>query len=77
MKITILAFGQVAGITGNKLALDEEVHDSDSLNTLLHQRYPTLSSLTYLLAVDKEIVTSNTLLKENATVALLPPFSGG
>ncbi|WP_207495733.1 MoaD/ThiS family protein [Aridibaculum aurantiacum] len=77
MKVNLLAFGKVAEVTGNHLTLEEEVHDTDALNTFLLSHYPALHCLTYLLAVDKEIIHSNTQLKENVTVALLPPFSGG
>ena len=77
MQIKILAFGQVAGVTGNFLMLDESIKDTESLKSILHQRYPALSDMKYSLAVDKKMIHENVELKENVTVALLPPFSGG
>lgn len=77
MKINILAFGQVASVTGNNFSLEENVEDTDSLKNALHQRYPVLSEIKYSIAVDKKIVHENMELKDNVTVALLPPFSGG
>lgn len=77
MQIKILAFGQVAGVTGNILMLEESIKDTESLKSILHQRYPALRDMKYSLAVDKKMVYENTELKGNVTVALLPPFSGG
>ncbi|MBK5270733.1 MAG: MoaD/ThiS family protein, partial [Bacteroidia bacterium] len=31
----------------------------------------------YLIAVQKEIISSDTVLNNNDTVALLPPYAGG
>jgi molybdopterin synthase sulfur carrier subunit len=39
--------------------------------------YPSLADAKYLIAVDKQTVTGNTILKEGSMIALLPPFSGG
>jgi molybdopterin synthase sulfur carrier subunit len=72
----IILFGQLADIAGNSVFLDE-VADTDSLINVLHDRYPALSASKYLIAVDKQVITSNTSLNENSVVALLPPYSGG
>ena len=77
MKINILAFGQVATVTGNNVVLEEEIINTDTLKIVLHNRYPALRGLKYSIAVDKKMVHENVELKENSTVALLPPFSGG
>jgi sulfur-carrier protein len=77
MKINILAFGQVAGITGNNVVLEESVSDTEGLKYALHKRYPALGELKYAIAVDKKMIHENVDLSDNATVALLPPFSGG
>ena len=77
MKVNILAFGQVAGVTGNSPVIEESVADTKALQTVLHKQFPSLNEMKYSIAVDKKIVHENTELKENAIVALLPPFSGG
>lgn len=77
MKINILAFGQVASVTGNNFSLEENVEDTNSLKNALHERHPVLSEIKYSIAVDKKMVHENMELKDNVTVALLPPFSGG
>lgn len=76
MAINIIIFGRLTEIAGNSLAL-ENVRDTDALVKALHNLYPTLSDVKYMMAVNKEMVNENTALAENSTVALLPPFSGG
>jgi molybdopterin synthase sulfur carrier subunit len=43
----------------------------------LHRTYPALAESKYVIAVNKQVITSNTSLDENSVVALLPPYSGG
>jgi molybdopterin converting factor small subunit len=40
-------------------------------------RYPGIENLTYLIAVDRNIVQTNTAIKAGQELALLPPYSGG
>jgi molybdopterin converting factor small subunit len=76
MGLSILAFGQVAEITGSTFSFDR-VLDTDALKHALEKTFPSLQHVRYTIAVDKNTITTNTLLKENSVVALLPPFSGG
>lgn len=77
MNVTILIFGQLAEITGKQRFAMNDVADTDALVKQLTMLYPALSGSKYVIAVDKEVVKGNTVLQPNATVALLPPFSGG
>jgi molybdopterin synthase sulfur carrier subunit len=77
MQISLLAFGQVAGITGDNFSISEQVTDTDGLKALLQNRYPALGHIKYALAVNKKLVHENTSLNGDVTIALLPPFSGG
>jgi molybdopterin converting factor small subunit len=43
----------------------------------LHRLYPKLKDTPYLIAIDKNIVTENVVLKDNHIIALLPPYAGG
>ena len=63
-------------IVGNSVFING-VADTDSLIKELHNTYPALAGAKYVIAVDKRVITSNTLLNEKSVVALLPPFSGG
>jgi molybdopterin converting factor small subunit len=76
MSIHIILFGQLADIAGKSVFVND-VTDTDSLINALHKTYPALAGTKYVIAVNKEIITSNTLLHENNVIALLPPFSGG
>lgn len=77
MQINILFFGQLTDITGRSELMVENVHDTNSLKILLHQQFPRLAESKYIIAVDKIIISENTLLSNLCTVAFLPPFSGG
>ena len=76
MQINIIIFGQLCDLLGENLVMNN-VDDTDSLTTILNERYPELARSKYMMAVDKKLVKGNTLLNNNSTVALLPPFSGG
>ena len=76
MNIHIILFGRLADIAGNSVFVNDAA-DTDSLINVLHNTYPALAEAKYVIAVNKQVITSNTLLNENTVVALLPPFSGG
>jgi len=77
MEINVLLFGQLTDVTGESCIKITEVTDTAELVQQLGKNYPGLKSLEYSIAVNKEIVGQNRLLKDNDEVALLPPFSGG
>ena len=76
MSQRIILFGKLADIAGNSVAVSD-VADTDSLVDALHKNYPALAQAKYIIAVDKQVIKGNTILKNNSVVALLPPFSGG
>ena len=76
MQIAIITFGQIAELSSAKIIL-ENVHDTDTLQQRLVEVYPALQNIKYAIAVDKKIVSGNTVINETSAIALLPPFSGG
>jgi sulfur-carrier protein len=76
MPVKIIIFGQLTDIAGNSLSLDG-ITNTDQLVNKLNELYPALADKKYLVAVDKKVISGNTVLTSNNTVALLPPFSGG
>lgn len=76
MPINIIVFGQLCEILGDNLVL-HDIGDTDRLATVLNEKYPGLTGMKYMMAVDKKLVTEKTLLANNNTVALMPAFSGG
>jgi len=75
MNIKIIAFGQIAEITGKQLAA--EATDTAILRTWLLEKFPALGQKKYAIAVNKKVVTDTVQLNENDEVALMPPYSGG
>ncbi len=47
------------------------------LRNFFEQRYPVLSSMSYLIAVDQELAETLNPDQKPAEIALLPPFAGG
>jgi sulfur-carrier protein len=76
MSVKIILFGKLADIGGGSVSVDN-VADTDSLVDSLNKRYPELAATKYVIAVDKQVITENTVLSKKSMVALLPPFSGG
>jgi len=77
MKINVKIFGQLVEITGKDHLSFNDIHDTDQLMDHLHALYPVLRNKRFACAVNMRIISSNTPLNNNSTVALLPPFSGG
>ncbi len=76
-KVNIIAFGKITDITGRDAFSLEGVADTNQLKASLLHVYPALAGMSYLVAVNKKVVSGNTTLSEDSEVALLPPFSGG
>lgn len=77
MRINVLAFGQIAEITGKAEWITEDFQTTSALYNGLIQKYPELKVMNMAIAVNKQIVHSDRILQEGDTVALMPPFSGG
>jgi molybdopterin synthase sulfur carrier subunit len=75
MSISITSFGQLSEITGKNF--QAEVKDTDQLAALLRDTYHMPADMKYMVAVNKKLISNNTLLNADDTVALLPPYSGG
>ena len=77
MPVTIKVFGQLTEIFPHSEWIMEDIADTDHLIRVLSELYPALGQAIFNIAVDKQIIQSNTSLKDNPTVALLPPYAGG
>ena len=77
MQIRIMIFGQLTDIINSSTLTLTDIADTNSLVNELNKLYPALADSKYIMAVNKQTVIANTILKEDSTVALLPPFSGG
>jgi molybdopterin converting factor small subunit len=77
MALTIRLFGQFAEMAGSQTLEVDQVADTDALRRKLETMFPSLQSIPYLVAVDKDVATGNTVLQPSSVIALLPPYSGG
>ncbi|MBC7423055.1 MAG: MoaD/ThiS family protein [Ferruginibacter sp.] len=77
MDITVLFFGQLAELADTNETVFQSVIDTDALKIQLQQKYPPFADAAYIIAVNKIVTDQNIPLFNGATVALLPPFSGG
>lgn len=76
MNIKLLAFGQIAEVTGQSERI-VKASDTDALKAELTEQFSQLKEMQFAMAVNKKVISENTVLKDGDTVALLPPFSGG
>lgn len=75
--MTIKVFGQLNDIIGGNSFEINNVADTNELVNNLQSKYPALKNAKYTIAVNRNIIQSNTMLQQDAEIALLPPFSGG
>ena len=76
MAVNIQLFGQLKEITGTPV-LTTDAADTDGLKKEIAALFPILENLTYLIAIDRNIIQINTPIKAGQELALLPPYSGG
>lgn len=76
-EITVLTFGAVADIVGKASFVVNDVASTSELQEKLEQEFPGLKNIRFAVAVNKQLTTASAPLERGATVALLPPFSGG
>ena len=72
-----MIFGQLTDIINTSMLTLTDIADTNDLVNELNKLYPALAGSNYIMAVNKQTIAANTILKEDSIVALLPPFSGG
>lgn len=77
MQVRIMIFGQLTDIINTSTLTLSDIADTNGLVNELNKLYPALAGSNYIMAVNKQAIVANTILKEDSIVALLPPFSGG
>ncbi|WP_294201902.1 MoaD/ThiS family protein [uncultured Chryseobacterium sp.] len=75
MEVKVISFGKIAEITGKEFSVSAS--DTEALKKQLSGLFPQLADMKYAVAVNKKITEENTVLNNNDTVALMPPYSGG
>ncbi|MCX2492418.1 MoaD/ThiS family protein [Pedobacter sp. PF22-3] len=77
MEIEIISFGQITEFINNQKIEVNGIADTNSFKQYLEDRFPALKGIKYKLALNKNIVQQNTEITNQATIAIMPPFSGG
>ncbi len=75
MEVKVIAFGKIAEITGKEFSV--AASDTEALKKQLSELFPQLGDMKFAVAVNKKVTEENTVLSNNDTVALMPPYSGG
>jgi molybdopterin synthase sulfur carrier subunit len=75
--MTIKVFGQLYDIVGGSSIEIDNASNTNELIKNLQTKYPALVNSKFKVAVNRNIIQSNTIIESNAEIALLPPFSGG
>ena len=77
MEIEIISFGQITEFINHQKIEVDGIADTDTFKQYLEDRFPALKGTKYKLALNKNIVQQNTEITNLATIAIMPPFSGG
>jgi len=73
----ILVFGMLVEDIGSAELTMEVPVDSNKLKEELLDRFPSLITRQFMIAVNKQKINENVTLKANDEIALIPPFAGG
>jgi molybdopterin synthase sulfur carrier subunit len=77
MSVEVLFFGSMKDATDQSSFSLEDMVDTDRLKLLLEEKYPSLKTAKYFIAVNQQMIQGNQHLQPGDIVALMPPFSGG
>jgi len=70
-------FGQLAELAGAASLDVSEVDSVVALKKWLGEKYPSMSAIGYMVAVNKKMAEGDISLSAEDHIALMPPFSGG
>jgi len=77
MEITVLFFGILAEVTKTGFRHYSNVRSFEDLKLKIQDEFPETVHYNYRIAVNKELIDSDPLIKDGDEIALLPPFAGG
>ena len=77
MQVNVILFGLLKELAGSSNIVLENIADTQTLVAAMHKKFPAMVNKKFIIAVDRQVVTTNTALNNNSTVAFMPPFSGG
>lgn len=77
MSIEIMFFGQLTDKTGCALVVIDNPGTISQLKKIVIDTYPNLVNAKFTIALNNKMVLDETVINENAKIAIMPPFSGG
>jgi molybdopterin converting factor small subunit len=77
MEVEVSMFGELAEKAGVRTQTVDGPTDTDGLVAEMKKLFPATEGLTFIVAVNKQIIRENTPLRDGDKVVLMPPFSGG
>lgn len=73
----IKTFGKITEIIDKNLEINFPITISE-LKTILEEKFPALSAISYTIAIDDVLINdADESIEQPKTIAILPPFSGG
>jgi sulfur-carrier protein len=77
MGIKVLFFGHLAEIAGTDQLELSLFGNSEEALIFIRNKFPQMRDLKFAVSVNKKLIQTTVNLKDEDTLALLPPFSGG
>lgn len=74
--VKVLYFGAAQELTG-KSSEELIAGDTASLRRVIIEKYPSMRNLSFRIALNRNLLREESLLRENDEIAILPPFQGG
>ena len=73
----IKLFGMLQEKIGAVIELNEPVETVAQLRAVLEKKYVYFNGINYLVAINRNIASDETIITNDSEIAILPPFSGG
>jgi len=77
MSIEVQFFGQLVDKTGESSILLSQVKSVTELKEKLFYSFPLLKNAKFIIAINNKMANEHSEIPDGATIALMPPFSGG
>ncbi len=76
-QMDILFFGQLTDLVGAGTIQIENPGTVDQLKKLLFEKYPAMTNTSFTIAINNKLAVADEEITDGATIACMPPFSGG
>ncbi len=74
--VRVLYFGAAQELTG-KSSEKLNAGDTGSLCRVMLEKYPSMRTLSFRIALNRNLLREESVLMENDEIAILPPLQGG